>query len=216
MKIILLGPPGSGKGTQAQKLVEHFGIIQISTGDMLRAAVRAGSPLGVAAKKVMDKGELVNDEIIIGLIKDRIVEADCQKGFLFDGFPRTVAQAQAIIDANIKIDAVIEIQVPDENIIVRMSGRRVHLASGRSYHIKFNPPKNPDVDDITGEPLIQRDDDQEETVRARLEVYHNQTAPLIDFYQKLINNDIQQAPKFIAIDGVGNVDDISNRIIQNF
>lgn len=214
MRLILLGPPGAGKGTQATTLVSNFGIVQISTGDMLRSAVRAGTPLGVSAKKIMDTGGLVSDDIIIGLVKERITAEDCKKGFLFDGFPRTVPQAQAIADAQIKIDAVVEIKVPDSAIIERMSGRWVHLSSGRTYHIKFNPPKIAGIDDISGEPLIQRDDDKEATVRARLQVYANQTAPLIDFYQNWQKQDLTNAPKYISVDGIGEVAQVSARIMD--
>ena len=184
MRLILLGPPGAGKGTQATYICKRYGIPQISTGDMLRAAVKAGTPLGVAAKLVMDSGGLVSDDIIIGLVKERIAQADCAKGFLFDGFPRTIPQAQAMKDADVLLDAVLEITVPDEDIIDRMSGRRVHVASGRTYHVKFNPPKSEGKDDVTGDPLIQRDDDKKSTVRKRLEIYHSQTKPLVDFYQR--------------------------------
>ena len=185
MRLILLGPPGAGKGTQATvSSREKFGIPQISTGDMLRAAVKAGTPLGVAAKKVMDAGQLVSDDIIIGLVKERLKEPDCARGYLFDGFPRTIPQAEAMKDASVAIDYVLEIDVPDEEIIMRMSGRRVHPASGRTYHVKFNPPKVEGKDDVTGEPLVQRDDDREETVRKRLEVYRAQTRPLVDYYGK--------------------------------
>ena len=184
MRLILLGAPGAGKGTQAQFICEKFGIPQISTGDMLRAAVKAGTPLGIAAKKIMDAGGLVSDDIIIGLVKDRLTQPDCHKGYLFDGFPRTIPQAQAMKDAAVPIDYVLEIDVPFDAIIERMSGRRVHPASGRSYHIKFNPPKVNGKDDVTGEPLIQRDDDQEATVRKRLQVYTDQTRPLVDYYSK--------------------------------
>src|SRR5262245_34085636 len=184
MKLILLGPPGAGKGTQAERLRQKFGIPQISTGDMLRAAVKAGTPLGVAAKKVMDSGQLVSDDIIIGLVKERLKEPDCAKGYLFDGFPRTIPQAEAMKAAGVAIDCVLEIDVPDAEIIERMSGRRVHPASGRNYHVKFNPPKVAGRDDQTGEPLVQRDDDREEVVRKRLEVYRSQTRPLVDYYGK--------------------------------
>src|SRR5512144_3040541 len=182
MRLILLGPPGAGKGTQAQYICDAYGIPQISTGDMLRAAVKAGTPLGRQVKKVMDSGALVSDDIIIGLVKERIAQPDCANGFLFDGFPRTIPQADALTAAGIKLDVVLEIDVPDEAIIERMSGRRTHPASGRTYHIKFNPPKVPDRDDVTGEPLIQRDDDKEETVRNRLAVYQRQTRPLVAYY----------------------------------
>lgn len=185
MRIILLGPPGAGKGTQAQTLTKAFAIPQISTGDMLRAAIKAGTPLGLQAKEVMDQGKLVSDEIILGLVKERISADDCANGFLFDGFPRTIPQAQALVDAGIEIDAVVELQVPDEKIVKRMSGRRVHLASGRTYHIVYNPPKVEGKDDVTGEDLVIREDDKEETVRSRLDVYHKQTEPLVAFYKDL-------------------------------
>lgn len=214
MRIILLGPPGAGKGTQAQAIVAHYQMVQISTGDMLRAAVRAGTSLGMAAKKVMDSGGLVSDDIIIGLVKERITAEDCRNGFLFDGFPRTVPQANAIKTANIAIDAVVEIKVPDSAIIERMSGRRVHLASGRTYHIKFNPPKMDGLDDTTGEALIQRDDDREETVRARLKVYEEQTKPLVAFYQDWAKTDPQSAPKYRAVEGLGEVGEVTQRIFQ--
>src|SRR5207237_6310062 len=184
MKLILLGPPGAGKGTQANFIREKFGIPQISTGDMLRAAVKAGTPLGVAAKKVMDAGQLVSDDIIIGLVEERLKAPDCARGYLFDGFPCTIPQAEAMKSAGLAIDLVLEIDVPDEEIVARMSGRRVHPASGRTYHVKFNPPKVEGRDDATSEPLIQRDDDKEDTVRKRLDVYHSQTKPLVDFYSK--------------------------------
>ncbi len=214
MRLILLGGPGAGKGTQAKFITEKFGIPQISTGDMLRAAVKEGTPLGLEAKKYMDSGQLVPDDVIIGLVKERIKEADCEKGFLFDGFPRTIPQAEAMKDAGVKIDYVVEIAVPDEEIIKRMSGRRVHLASGRTYHIVFNPPKVEGKDDETGEPLIQREDDKEETVRKRLEVYHAQTEPLVDFYKKWESTGEADAPKYIRIEGVGTVDEIKNKILS--
>lgn len=207
MHIILLGSPGSGKGTQAQFITEKYAIPQISTGDMLRAAVRAGTPLGVEAKKVMDAGGLVSDDIILGLIKDRITHDDCKNGFLLDGFPRTLVQAEGLKNMGVEIDTVIEIDVPDENIVTRMAGRRVHLASGRSYHTQFNPPKNEGFDNETGEALIQRDDDREETVRNRLRVYHEQTKPLVDYYSAL-----EQNVKFASIEGVGSVDEITAKI----
>ncbi len=213
MRLILLGPPGAGKGTQAAFIKEHFSIPQISTGDMLRAAVKAGSPLGVAAKKVMDSGGLVSDEIIIGLVKDRLKDADCAHGYLFDGFPRTIVQAQSMLDAGVKIDFVLEIDVPDSEIIERMSGRRVHIASGRSYHVKFNPPKVAGKDDLTGEDLIQRDDDKEDTVRNRLNVYQAQTRPLVDFYSNLAAQASASAPKYRKIAGVGGVDEIKQRAL---
>ncbi|MDP7537819.1 MAG: adenylate kinase [Methylococcales bacterium] len=206
MRIILLGSPGSGKGTQAQFITQKYQIPQISTGDMLRAAVRAGTPLGVEAKKVMDAGGLVSDEIILGLISERIVETDCGNGFLLDGFPRTIAQAEGLNTMGIAIDHVVEIAVEDDDIINRMSGRRVHAESGRSYHIEFNPPQQAGLDDVTGEPLVQREDDQEETVRKRLEVYHQQTKPLVDFYQSASRS---SAVKFSAVIGTGKVSDIT-------
>ncbi|MBS3963045.1 MAG: adenylate kinase [Methylomonas sp.] len=207
MRIILLGSPGSGKGTQAQFITEKFAIPQISTGDMLRAAVRGGTPLGVAAKKVMDAGGLVSDDIILGLIKERIGRDDCKNGFLLDGFPRTIAQAEGLANMGVELDHVIEIAVDDEEIIKRMSGRRVHPASGRSYHIAFNPPKIEGIDDISGEPLVQRDDDQEDTVRKRLSVYHEQTKPLVDFYSAAGQN-----AAFASIAGVGTVQDITDKL----
>ena len=214
MRMILLGPPGAGKGTQATYLTKHFGIPQISTGDMLRAAVKAGTPLGLAAKKVMDTGALVSDDIIIGLVKERLQRPDCAKGYLFDGFPRTIPQAEALRDAGVAIDFVLEIDVPPEDIITRMSGRRAHLASGRTYHVKFNPPKVEGKDDVTGEPLVQRDDDREETVRKRLEVYLAQTRPLEEFYGRWAAADQVNAPKFCRISGQGGVEDIRDRAIK--
>jgi adenylate kinase len=213
MRLILLGPPGAGKGTQATQICRKYGIPQISTGDMLRAAVKAGSELGLAAKKVMDSGNLVNDDIIIGLVRQRITEADCANGFLFDGFPRTIAQAEAMKDADVKIDVVLEIDVPDATIIERMSGRRVHPPSGRTYHLKHNPPKQPGKDDVTGEALVQRDDDAEETVRKRLQVYHSQTRPLVDYYAAWAARGDAQAPRHRRIDGTGSVEDITTRAI---
>ena len=213
MKLILLGPPGAGKGTQATFLTKHFGIPQISTGDMLRAAVKAGTPLGLAAKKVMDSGALVSDDIIIGLVKERLKEPDCAKGYLFDGFPRTIPQAEAMREAKVAIDYVLEIDVPAEEIIVRMSGRRAHLASGRTYHVKFNPPKVEGMDDVTGEPLVQRDDDREETVKKRLEVYQAQTRPLVDFYGRWAASGKGGAPRYRKISGLGPVEDIRDRAI---
>jgi len=212
MRIILLGGPGAGKGTQAGFIKEKYGIPQISTGDMLRAHVKAGSELGVAAKKIMDEGGLVSDDIIMGMVKQRITEDDCGNGFLFDGFPRTLAQADALKDAAVFVDAVVEIDVPDEEIIKRMSGRRVHLASGRTYHVVFNPPKEAGKDDVTGEPLIQRDDDQEDTVKARLNVYHEQTEPLIEYYSKWAQEGSEGAPKYVKIHGIGGVEDIRDQI----
>jgi adenylate kinase len=213
MRLILLGPPGAGKGTQAAFITEHFGIPQISTGDMLRAAVKAGTPLGVAAKKIMDSGGLVSDDIIIGLVKDRLQQADCQSGYLFDGFPRTIPQADALKHANVGLDFVVEIAVPEEDIIERMSGRRVHPASGRSYHVRFNPPKVAEKDDLTGEPLVQRDDDKEQTVRHRLQVYRDQTRPLVDYYSAWASAD-NKAPRYRKVEGVGSVDDIKNKIFK--
>jgi len=215
MRVILLGAPGAGKGTQAQFIMEKFGIPQISTGDMLRAAVKAGTPLGLEAKKVMDAGGLVSDEIIIGLVKERIQNDDCANGFLFDGFPRTIPQAQALVDAGIDIDFVVELDVADQEIIERLSGRRVHPGSGRVYHLKYNPPKVEGKDDVTGEELVQRDDDREETVRKRLEVYQSQTRPLVDFYQQLANQGGDKAPTYIRIPGVGSMDDIKQRIFDS-
>jgi len=212
MKLILLGPPGAGKGTQANFIREKFGIPQISTGDMLRAAVKAGTPLGIAAKKVMDAGQLVSDDIIIGLVQERLKAPDCAKGYLFDGFPRTIPQAEAMKKANVAIDYVLEIDVPDCDIIERMSGRRVHPASGRTYHVKFNPPKASGKDDATGEPLVQRDDDREETVRKRLEVYRSQTRPLVDYYGNWAKGGDARAPKYRKISGKGAVDDITRRV----
>jgi adenylate kinase len=211
MRLILLGPPGAGKGTQAAFIKERFGIPQISTGDMLRAAVKAGTPLGVAAKRVMDAGGLVSDEIIIGLVKDRLRAPDTAHGYLFDGFPRTIPQADAMKDAGVALDYVLEIDVPDVDIVERMSGRRVHLASGRTYHVRFNPPQRDGVDDVTGEPLIQRDDDLEATVRKRLEVYHAQTRALVDYYSRWAASGAAGAPKYRRISGVGPVDDIRAR-----
>ncbi len=213
MRLILLGPPGAGKGTQAAFITEHYGIPQISTGDMLRAAVKAGTPLGVAAKKIMDAGGLVSDDIIIGLVKDRLQQADCQSGYLFDGFPRTIPQADALKHANVGLDFVVEIAVPEEDIIERMSGRRVHPASGRSYHVRFNPPKVAEKDDLTGEPLVQRDDDKEQTVRHRLQVYRDQTRPLVDYYSAWASTDAK-APRYRKVEGVGSVDDIKNKIFK--
>lgn len=212
IRIILLGGPGAGKGTQANYIKEHFGIPQISTGDMLRSAVKAGTELGVMAKKIMDAGGLVSDEIIINLVKERIAQPDCTNGFLFDGFPRTIPQADAMKAAGVPIDFVVEIDVADAEIVKRMSGRRVHTASGRTYHIDFNPPKVDGKDDVTGEPLIQRDDDQEETVRKRLEVYHEQTEPLIDYYSKWSVSGGNDAPRYTKIAGVGTVEEIRDQI----
>lgn len=213
MRLILLGPPGAGKGTQAAFLTQRYGIPQISTGDMLRAAVKAGTPLGLAAKKVMDAGGLVSDEIIIGLVQDRLKQADCASGYLFDGFPRTIPQADALKNAGVNLDYVVEIEVPEDDIITRMSGRRVHPASGRSYHVVFNPPKVQGKDDVTGEPLVQRDDDREETVRNRLEVYQQQTRPLVDYYAGWSAREPAAAPKYRKISGVGSVDEITQRLL---
>ncbi|MCX7171875.1 MAG: adenylate kinase [Proteobacteria bacterium] len=211
MRLILLGPPGAGKGTQASFICERYAIPQISTGDMLRAAIRAGTPLGLEAKKVMDAGKLVSDEIILGLVKERLQQPDCAKGYLLDGFPRTIPQAAAMKTAAVAIDYVLEIDVPDGDIVARMSGRRVHLASGRTYHVKFNPPKVDGKDDATGEALIQRDDDQEATVLKRLEVYHAQTQPLIEFYGKWAASGDARSPKCRKISGQGKVDEIRER-----
>ncbi|WP_041360033.1 adenylate kinase [Nitrosomonas sp. Is79A3] len=212
MRVILLGGPGAGKGTQANYIKEHFGVPQISTGDMLRSAVKAGTELGVMAKKIMDSGGLVSDDIIINLVKERIAQPDCVNGFLFDGFPRTIPQADAMKAAGVPVDFVVEIDVADAEIVKRMSGRRVHPASGRTYHVDFNPPTAPGRDDVTGEPLIQRDDDKEETVRKRLEVYHQQTEPLIDYYSKWSANGEKGSPHYIKIAGIGTVEEIRDLI----
>jgi len=212
VRLILLGPPGAGKGTQASFIQEEFNIPQISTGDILRAAAKAGTPLGLAAKKVMDGGNLVSDDIIIGLVKERIKQTDCAKGYFFDGFPRTIPQAQALKDAGIQIDYVVEIEVADNEIIQRMSGRRVHLASGRTYHLVFNPPRVEGKDDITGEALVQRPDDVEDTVIKRLDVYHSQTKPLVDYYTAWAKSGDKKAPKCINIPGVGGVTEIRDKI----
>jgi adenylate kinase len=215
MRLILLGGPGAGKGTQANYIKDRYQIPQISTGDMLRAAVKAGTKLGKEAKGYMDAGKLVPDGVIIGLVKERIKQSDCENGFLFDGFPRTIPQADAMKEAGVPIDAVVDIDVPDGEIIKRMSGRRAHLASGRTYHIVFNPPKVEGKDDVTGEPLVQRDDDKEETVRKRLEVYHDQTEPLIGYYQKWERSGEPGAPKYVKIPGVGGVDQIRDQIFAS-
>jgi len=212
MKIILLGPPGAGKGTQANCIKEKFNIPQISTGDMLRAAVSAGTELGIEAKKVMDAGGLVSDELILGLVKERISENDCKNGYLFDGFPRTIVQAEAMSASSIDIDYVIEIKVEDESIIKRMSGRRAHLASGRTYHIEFNPPKIENKDDVTGEDLVQRDDDQEETVKKRLDVYHEQTSPLIKYYTELSKQNDAKI-KYVSVNGMQDVKEVTKNIL---
>ncbi len=209
MRIILLGPPGAGKGTQAQFIMQRYGIPQISTGDMLRAAVKAGTELGLKAKAVMDSGALVSDDIIIGLVKERIAQPDCAKGFLFDGFPRTIPQAEALVAADVVLDHVVEIAVDDEEIVGRMSGRRVHEASGRVYHVANNPPKREGLDDVTGEPLMQRVDDKEETVRKRLQVYHDQTKPLVSFYSNMKGSG---APVYHCIHGVGSVEQIRDQV----
>jgi adenylate kinase len=214
MRLLLLGGPGAGKGTQAQYISKRFSIPQISTGDMLRAAVKSGSALGMEARKVMDSGHLVSDNIIMGLIRERIQEPDCENGYLLDGFPRTLAQAETMKKEHIDIDFVVEIEVPDEEIIKRMGGRRAHLPSGRTYHILFNPPKISDVDDITGEPLTQRVDDEEDTVRERLAVYHKQTEPLTAYYSQLASAD-SNAPRYVKIEGVGGVEDIRDRIFAS-
>lgn len=212
MRLILLGGPGAGKGTQSGYITKKYDIPQISTGDMLRAAVKEGTPLGIEAKKVMDAGGLVSDDIIIGLVKERIAQPDCENGFLFDGFPRTLAQADALRDANVSIDAVVEIAVDDAEIVKRMSGRRAHLASGRTYHVIYNPPKVEGKDDVTGEDLVQRDDDKEETVKARLNVYHEQTAPLIGYYTDWAEKGDDAAPQYIKVHGIGSVEDIRDQI----
>ena len=210
MRLILLGPPGAGKGTQAGFITSQFGIPQISTGDMLRAAIKAGTELGKAAKEVMDQGKLVSDDIIIGLVKERLKQPDCQNGYLFDGFPRTIPQAEALRESGIRLEHVVELKVPDADIIERMSGRRVHLPSGRTYHVKYNPPKVSGKDDETGEDLVQRDDDKEETVKKRLAVYHEQTEVLVDFYSKLTG---EHAPRYIKVDGTQPVETVKENVI---
>ncbi len=214
MNIILLGPPGAGKGTQATNICNKYSIPQISTGDMLRVAVKVGTPLGIEAKKIMDSGGLVSDNIIINLVKERIQHNDCKHGFLFDGFPRTITQAEALRKDSVKIDFVIEIQVPDQEIITRMSGRRTHLKSGRTYHITYNQPKVEGIDDITGEKLVQRSDDSENTVRSRLDIYHNQTQPLVNYYQSWMDKD-SHAPKYAAAIGIGTLDEVKDRIYNS-
>jgi adenylate kinase len=212
MRVILLGGPGAGKGTQAAFITQRYGIPQISTGDMLRAAVKAGTPLGLAAKAVMDRGDLVSDDIIIGLVKERIAQEDCRAGFLFDGFPRTIPQAEAMKASGVPLEHVVEVAVPDAVIVERMSGRRVHVPSGRSYHVKFNPPKQPMKDDVTGEALVQRVDDQEDTVKKRLDVYHQQTEPLVEYYSKWAASGDRKAPRYHRVDGLGTVDEVRDRI----
>jgi adenylate kinase len=211
MRLILLGPPGAGKGTQAAFIKERYGIPQISTGDMLRLAIKAATPLGLAAQKVMDRGQLVSDDVVVGLVQERLKQPDCAKGYLFDGFPRTIPQAEAMKSARVGIDHVLEIDVPESEIVLRMSGRRVHPASGRSYHVKFNPPRQEGRDDLTGEPLIQRDDDREETVRKRLEVYRQQTRPLVDYYTRWAAAGDARAPRYHCISGLGSVEEIRAR-----
>ena len=211
MRLILLGPPGAGKGTQAAFIKEKYGIPQISTGDMLRQAIKAGTPLGLAAQKVMDRGQLVSDDVVVGLVQERLKQPDCAQGYLFDGFPRTIAQAEAMKAAAVRIDYILEIDVPESEIVLRMSGRRVHPASGRTYHVKFNPPKAEGRDDVTGEPLIQRDDDREETVRKRLEVYRQQTRPLVEYYTRWAAMGDARAPRTQRISGLGSVEEIRAR-----
>jgi adenylate kinase len=212
MRVILLGPPGAGKGTQAAFITARYGIPQISTGDMLRAAVKAGTPLGLAAKKVMDAGQLVSDDVIIALVRERLKQSDCASGYLFDGFPRTIPQAEAMRSAGVALDVVLEIDVPDGDIVERMSGRRVHVASGRTYHVRFNPPRAAGRDDVTGEPLIQRDDDREEVVLHRLQVYHSQTRPLVEFYSKIAAGAGGAGPVYRKVSGVGSVEEIKARV----
>jgi adenylate kinase len=211
MRLILLGPPGAGKGTQAAFITGKYGIPQVSTGDMLRAAAKAGTPLGLAAQKVMDAGHLVSDDIVIALVKQRLQAPDCARGYLFDGFPRTLGQAEAMKAAGVAVDHVLEIDVPEDEIVLRMSGRRVHPASGRSYHLKFNPPRVPDRDDVTREPLVQREDDREETVRKRLEVYRRQTRPLVDYYTRWADSGDARAPRYHRISGLGSIEQIRAR-----
>lgn len=215
MRVILLGPPGAGKGTQAQYIMEEFSIPQISTGDMLRAAVKAGTELGQKVKAVMDSGGLVSDEIIIALVKERIQDSDCANGFLFDGFPRTIPQAEALLEAGVDIDYVLEISVEDEEIVKRLSGRRVHEGSGRVYHVDYNPPANPGVDDETGEPLVQREDDKEDTIRKRLAVYHDQTEQLVGFYQSMAEKGGANSTSYRQVNGLGDVADIKTAVIAS-
>jgi adenylate kinase len=213
MRLMLLGPPGAGKGTQASFIKERFGIPQIATGDMLRAAVKAGTPLGTAAKKVMDSGKLVSDDIIVGLVRERLAQPDCARGYLLDGFPRTIPQADALRNSGIDLDYVLELDVGEDDIVRRMSGRRVHPASGRSYHVQFHPPKVSGEDDLTGEPLVQREDDREETVKKRLDIYREQTRPLVDYYRKWAAQGDMRAPKYVKISGVGPVEQIRDRVL---
>jgi adenylate kinase len=213
MRLILLGPPGAGKGTQAAFICQKYGIPQVSTGDMLRAAVEAGTPLGMAAKQVMDAGQLVSDDVIVGLVRERLQQPDCSRGYLFDGFPRTIPQAEAMKAARVGLDYVLEIDVPDEEIILRMSGRRLHPASGRTYHVTFKPPRREGRDDLTGEPLVQREDDREDTVRKRLHVYRSQTRPLIDYYGSWAASGDPAAPKYRRIPGTGRVEDVAARAL---
>jgi adenylate kinase len=214
MRLILLGGPGAGKGTQATFITEKYGIPQISTGDMLRAAVKAGTPLGLEAKKIMDVGGLISDDIITGMVKERVAESDCENGYLLDGFPRTIPQADSMRELGINIDHVVEISVDDEEIIKRMSGRRAHLASGRTYHLIYNPPKVEGIDDVSGEKLVQREDDKEETVKKRLDIYHDQTEPLIDYYTRFSNSDDSAAPNYVKIHGIGTVDSVRENIFS--
>jgi len=213
MRLILLGPPGAGKGTQSADICAHFGIPQISTGDMLRSAIKAGTPVGVAAKKLVDSGQFVSDEVVLGMVKERLKAPDCRPGYLLDGFPRTLGQAEAMRKDGIALDYVLELDVPPEEIVARMSGRRVHLASGRTYHVKFKPPRAEGKDDLTGEPLVQREDDREETVKKRLEIYQSQTRPLIEFYARWEASGDERAPKLRRISGLGGVDDVRKRAI---
>ncbi len=215
MRVILLGAPGAGKGTQAQYICDKHGIPQISTGDMLRAAVKAGTELGKQAKVVMDSGGLVSDEIIIGLVKERVTEADCENGYLLDGFPRTIPQADAMRENGIDVDFVVEIDVADNEIVSRLGGRRVHPGSGRTYHVTYNPPKTEGIDDVSGDPLVQRPDDQPETVQKRLDVYHDQTSPLVQYYSKWAKSGEDKAPAYINIPGTGTVEDIKNRVLDS-
>jgi adenylate kinase len=214
MRLVLLGPPGAGKGTQAAALAAKFGIPQISTGDMLRAAAKAGTALGLAAQKVIDAGQLVSDDVIVGLVRERLRQPDCARGYLFDGFPRTLPQAEAMKTGQVPIDAVLEIDVPDEEIVARMSGRRVHPPSGRTYHVRFNPPRQDGRDDVTGEPLVQREDDREETVKRRLEVYRAQTRPLVDYYRGWADSGDARAPRYHRISGIGTVEEVRARALS--